>query len=62
MLFLRGWGDLSVHVGVALNCFQSKWVPTSDQDKVDGIGAESNINNNWENRQKWTLKIGGSMG
>ena len=35
---------------------------TQNQDKVDGIGAESKINNNWENGQKWTLKIGGSMG
>ena len=32
------------------------------QDKVDGIGAENNINNNWENGQKWTLKMGGFMG
>ena len=23
--------------------------PLFDQDKVDGIGAESKINNNWEN-------------
>ena len=32
------------------------------QDKVDGNGAESQINNNWENWQKWTSKIGGFMG
>ena len=32
------------------------------QDKVDGNEAESQINNNWENWQKWTSKIGGFMG
>ena len=31
------------------------------QDKVDGNGAEININNNWENRQKFASKIGGFM-
>ena len=29
------------------------------QDKVDGNGAESIINNNWENRQNFASKIGG---
>ena len=31
------------------------------QDKVDGNGAESKINNNWENRQNFPSKIGGFM-
>ena len=31
------------------------------QDKVDGNGAESKINNNWENRQNFRSKIGGFM-
>ena len=31
------------------------------QDKVDGNGAESKINNNWEKRQNSHSKIGGFM-
>ena len=29
-----------------------------NQDKVDGNRAESNINNNWENRQQFSPKVG----
>ena len=41
---------------------KSKVSKQFEQDKVDGNGAESQINNNWENWQKWTSKIGGFMG